>query len=61
MTVGELIDVLLTKFNWDAELLFRVSIPVGICSGMSDVLYKYSDIGKVDNSVTIYLDEVENS
>nr|DAO25311.1 MAG TPA: hypothetical protein [Caudoviricetes sp.] len=61
MTVGELIDVLLTKFNWDAELLFRVNIPVGICSGMSDVLCKYSDIGKVDNSVTIYLDEVEDS
>ena len=57
MTVGELRNIL-AKLDDNDELLFRVSIPMGICSEMIDELCEYSGIGKVDNSVTIYLDEV---
>lgn len=42
------------------ELLFRVSLPISDCGEMLDALCEYSGIGKVDNSVTIYLDEVRN-
>lgn len=60
MTVGELRNIL-AKLDDNDELLFRVSIPIGICSEMIDELCEYSGIGKVDNSVTIYLDEVGDS
>lgn len=60
MTVGELRNIL-AKLDDNDELLFRVDMLMGICSEMLDVLCEYSGIGKVDNSVTIYLDEVEDS
>nr|DAI46344.1 MAG TPA: hypothetical protein [Caudoviricetes sp.] len=59
MTVGELKNILAKLSNND-ELLFRVSLPIGDCDEMLDALCEYSGIGKVDNSVTIYLDEVRN-
>nr|DAJ20287.1 MAG TPA: hypothetical protein [Siphoviridae sp. ctuK76] len=58
MTVGKLKDKL-AKLDNNDEILFRVSLPIGSYDEMLDVLCKYSDIGKVDNSVTIYLDEME--
>lgn len=58
MTVGKLKNKL-AKLDNNDELLFRVSLPIGNYDEMLDVLCKYSDIGKVDNSVTIYLDEME--
>lgn len=61
MTVGGLKDVLLAKFDKDAELFFRADISIGSCDERLDVLCKFRGIGKVDNSVTIYLDEVEVS
>lgn len=60
MTVGELKNIL-AKLDNNDELSFRVSLPIGICSEMSDELCEYSGIGKVDNSVTIYLDIAEDS
>lgn len=59
MTVGELRNIL-AKLDDNDELLFRVNIPIGISSEMIDELCEYSGIGKVDNSVTIYLDEVRD-
>nr|DAG02258.1 MAG TPA: hypothetical protein [Siphoviridae sp. ctmqu18] len=61
MTVGGLRDVLLTKFDKDAELFFRADISIGNCDEKSDILCEFRGIYKVDNSVTIYLDEVEDS
>lgn len=59
MTVGELRDIL-DKLDNNNELMFRVDLPIGDCGEMLDALCEYSGIGKVDNSVTIYLDEVRN-
>ena len=59
MTVGELRDIL-DKLDNNNELMFRVDLPIGDCGEMPDALCEYSGIGKVDNSVTIYLDEVRN-
>lgn len=60
MTVGGLRDVLLNNFDKDAELFFRADISIGNCDEKLDVLCEFGGIGKVDNSVTIYLDEVRN-
>lgn len=60
MIVGELKNIL-AKLDENDELLFRVSLPMSDCGEMLDALCEYSGIGKVDNSVTIYLDEVEGS
>ena len=51
---------ILAKLDNNDELLFRVSLPISDCGEMLDALCEYSGIGKVDNSVTIYLDEVRN-
>ena len=59
MTVGELRNIL-AKLDDNDELLFRVSLPISDYRETLDALCEYSDIGKVDNSVTIYLDEVRN-
>lgn len=59
MTVGELINIL-AKLDNNDELLFRVSLPISDYCETLDALCEYSDICKVDNSVTIYLDEVRN-
>ena len=59
MTVGELRDIL-DKLDNNNELMFRVDLPISDCGEMLDALCEYSGIGKVDNSVTIYLDEVRN-
>ena len=59
MTVGELINIL-AKLDNNDELLFRVSLPISDYCETLDALCEYSDIDKVDNSVTIYLDEVRN-
>lgn len=61
MTVGRLRDVLLNYFDKDAELFFRTDISIGSCDERLDVLCEFRSIGKVDNSVTIYLDIVEDS
>ena len=59
MTVGELRDIL-AKLDNNDEILFRVSLPINDYCEKLDALCEYSGIGKVDNSVTIYLDEVRN-
>ena len=59
MTVGEFRNIL-AKLDNNDELLFRVSLPINDYCEMLDALCEYSGIGKVDNSVTIYLDEVRN-
>lgn len=59
MTVGELRNIL-DKLDNNNDLMFRVSLPMGDCGEMRDALCEYSDIGKVNDSVTIYLDEVRN-
>nr|DAD71020.1 MAG TPA: hypothetical protein [Siphoviridae sp. ct5d86] len=59
MTVGELRDIL-AKLDNNNELMFRVSLPISDCGEMLDALCEYSGIGKVGDSVTIYLDEVRN-
>ena len=59
MTVGELRDIL-ANLDDNNDLKFRVSLPIGDCGEILDALCEYSGIGKVDNSVTIYLDEVRN-
>ena len=59
MTVGELRNIL-AKLDNHNELMFRVSLPIGDCGEMLDALCEYSGIGKVADSVTIYLDEVRN-
>ena len=60
MTVGELKNIL-AKLDEKDESLFRVSLPISDCGEMMDALCEYSGIGKVGDSVTIYLDEVEGS
>lgn len=59
MTVGELRDIL-ANLDDNNDLKFRVSIPIGDCGEILDALGEYSSIGKVGNSVTIYLYEVRN-
>lgn len=54
MTVGELRDILANLDDND-DLKFRVSIPIGDCGEILDTICEYSSIGKVGNSVTIYV------